>query len=82
VPLKISQTAALLEVVHAAIGLVKSPVGITGWCTGLVALILRCICVGSASAAMQVASRIWCLWGVTQTCVLPVLHMHNLFLQL
>jgi very-long-chain (3R)-3-hydroxyacyl-CoA dehydratase len=29
-PLKISQTAALLEVVHAATGLVKSPVAITG----------------------------------------------------
>ncbi|KAI8475074.1 MAG: tyrosine phosphatase-like protein [Monoraphidium minutum] len=42
-PLKVSQTAALLEVVHAAVGLVRSPVGIT---------------------AMQVASRIWCLWGV------------------
>eukprot|EP00879_Flechtneria_rotunda_P009963 GHRR01010419.1.p1 GENE.GHRR01010419.1~~GHRR01010419.1.p1 ORF type:complete len:212 (+),score=71.00 GHRR01010419.1:1640-2275(+) len=46
-PLKISQTAAVLEVVHAAAGIVKSPVAIT---------------------AMQVASRIWCLWGI----VLPL----------
>jgi hypothetical protein len=30
-PLKVSQTAAILEVVHAMIGLVKSPVAITGW---------------------------------------------------
>jgi len=29
-PLKISQTAAILEVVHAATGIVKSPVAITG----------------------------------------------------
>lgn len=29
-PLKISQTAAILEVVHSATGLVRSPVGITG----------------------------------------------------
>ncbi|PNW85014.1 hypothetical protein CHLRE_03g167924v5 [Chlamydomonas reinhardtii] len=42
-PLKVSQTAALLEVVHSAIGLVRSPVMIT---------------------AMQVASRIWVLWGI------------------
>eukprot|EP00951_Prasinocladus_malaysianus_P037525 scaffold403922_cov50-Prasinocladus_malaysianus.AAC.1 len=42
-PLKIVQTAALLEVVHSAVGLVRSPVLIT---------------------AMQVASRIWILWGV------------------
>ena len=46
-PLKISQTAALLEVVHAATGLVRSPVAIT---------------------AMQVASRIWCLWGIVVPC--------------
>ncbi|KAF6254850.1 tyrosine phosphatase-like protein [Scenedesmus sp. NREL 46B-D3] len=52
VPLKLSQTAALLEVVHAATGLVKSPVGIT---------------------AMQVASRIWCLWGVVVPCASAVL---------
>lgn len=30
VPLKISQTAAIMEVVHAATGMVKSPVAITG----------------------------------------------------
>jgi len=29
-PLKVSQTAAILEVVHSAVGLVRSPVGITG----------------------------------------------------
>ncbi|GFR41267.1 hypothetical protein Agub_g1942 [Astrephomene gubernaculifera] len=29
-PLKVSQTAAVLEVLHSAIGLVRSPVGITG----------------------------------------------------
>lgn len=29
-PLKISQTAAIMEVVHAAAGIVRSPVGITG----------------------------------------------------
>ena len=29
-PLKISQTAAVMEVVHSAIGLVRSPLGITG----------------------------------------------------
>lgn len=43
VPLKISQTAALMEVLHSAIRLVRSPVMIT---------------------AMQVASRIWLLWGI------------------
>lgn len=42
-PLKVSQTAAIMEVVHSMVGLVRSPVGIT---------------------AMQVASRIWCLWGI------------------
>ena len=31
-PLKISQTAAIMEVVHAAARIVKSPVGITGGC--------------------------------------------------
>lgn len=30
IPLKISQTAAIMEVVHAAAGIVKSPVAITG----------------------------------------------------
>ena len=29
-PLKVSQTAAVMEVVHALAGLVRSPVGITG----------------------------------------------------
>jgi very-long-chain (3R)-3-hydroxyacyl-CoA dehydratase len=29
-PLKVSQTAAIMEVVHAAAGIVKSPVAITG----------------------------------------------------
>ena len=29
-PLKAAQTAALLEVVHSAVGLVRSPVAITG----------------------------------------------------
>eukprot|EP00878_Enallax_costatus_P001738 GHUV01001894.1.p1 GENE.GHUV01001894.1~~GHUV01001894.1.p1 ORF type:complete len:277 (+),score=42.02 GHUV01001894.1:100-831(+) len=47
IPLKISQTAAIMEVVHAAAGIVKSPVAIT---------------------AMQVASRLWCLWGVIVPC--------------
>ncbi|KXZ56690.1 hypothetical protein GPECTOR_1g621 [Gonium pectorale] len=42
-PLKVSQTAAILEVVHSAVGLVRSPVMITG---------------------MQVASRLWVLWGI------------------
>jgi hypothetical protein len=46
-PLKISQTAAIMEVVHAAARIVKSPVGIT---------------------AMQVASRLWCLWGIVVPC--------------
>ncbi|KAF8055283.1 PAS2 [Scenedesmus sp. PABB004] len=46
-PLKVSQTAAVMEVVHAAAGIVKSPVAIT---------------------AMQVASRIWCLWGIVVPC--------------
>lgn len=37
VPLKVAQTAALLEVVHSAVGLVRSPIFITGrlrccWC--------------------------------------------------
>jgi hypothetical protein len=49
-PLKVSQTAAILEVVHAATGLVRSPVGIT---------------------AMQVASRIWCLWGIVNAVPVP-----------
>lgn len=52
IPLKISQSAALLEVVHSAIGLVKSPVAIT---------------------AMQVASRIWCLWGIVVPCAATVI---------
>ena len=30
IPLKLSQTAAVLEVVHSAAGLVRSPVAITG----------------------------------------------------
>jgi hypothetical protein len=47
IPLKISQTAAIMEVIHAATGIVKSPVGIT---------------------AMQVASRLWCLWGIVVPC--------------
>jgi hypothetical protein len=34
-PLKVSQTAAILEVVHSAVGLVRSPVGITGEGRGL-----------------------------------------------
>ncbi|GIL43270.1 hypothetical protein Vafri_1057 [Volvox africanus] len=42
-PLKASQTAAIMEVVHSAVGLVRSPVAITG---------------------MQVASRLWILWGI------------------
>ncbi|GLC35795.1 hypothetical protein PLESTB_000495100 [Pleodorina starrii] len=42
-PLKVSQTAAIMEVIHSAIGLVRSPVAITG---------------------MQVASRLWVLWGI------------------
>eukprot|EP00199_Chlamydomonas_sp_CCMP681_P005401 CAMPEP_0119108454 /NCGR_PEP_ID=MMETSP1180-20130426/14478_1 /TAXON_ID=3052 ORGANISM="Chlamydomonas cf sp, Strain CCMP681" /NCGR_SAMPLE_ID=MMETSP1180 /ASSEMBLY_ACC=CAM_ASM_000741 /LENGTH=234 /DNA_ID=CAMNT_0007094067 /DNA_START=48 /DNA_END=752 /DNA_ORIENTATION=+ len=42
-PLKIAQSAAILEVLHAAMGLVRSPVAIT---------------------AMQVASRLWVLWGL------------------
>lgn len=46
-PLKVAQTAALMEVVHAAVGIVKSPLAIT---------------------AMQVASRIWCLWGIVVPC--------------
>jgi hypothetical protein len=29
-PLKVSQTAAIMEVVHSLVGLVRSPVGITG----------------------------------------------------
>lgn len=29
-PLKVSQTAAIMEVVHSMVGLVRSPVGITG----------------------------------------------------
>lgn len=43
VPLKWVQTAAVLEVAHAAAGLVRSPAAVT---------------------AMQVASRLWVLWGV------------------
>lgn len=46
-PLKVSQTAAIMEVIHAAAGVVKSPVAIT---------------------AMQVASRLWCLWGIVVPC--------------
>uniref|UniRef100_A0A061S9R7 Very-long-chain (3R)-3-hydroxyacyl-CoA dehydratase n=2 Tax=Tetraselmis sp. GSL018 TaxID=582737 RepID=A0A061S9R7_9CHLO len=42
-PLKVVQTAALMEVLHSFFGLVRSPVFVTG---------------------MQVASRIWILWGV------------------
>jgi hypothetical protein len=29
-PLKIAQSAAVMEVVHAATGIVRSPVGVTG----------------------------------------------------
>jgi len=29
-PLKVAQSAAVLEVVHAAVGIVRSPVGVTG----------------------------------------------------
>ncbi|KAL6764037.1 tyrosine phosphatase-like protein [Haematococcus lacustris] len=43
VPLKVAQTAAVMEVVHSAVGLVRSPVAIT---------------------ALQVASRLWVLWGL------------------
>ncbi|KAF5835920.1 tyrosine phosphatase-like protein [Dunaliella salina] len=43
IPLKLVQTAAVLEVLHSAVGLVRSPVAIT---------------------AMQVASRLWILWGI------------------
>ena len=104
-PLKVSQTAALLEVVHSAIGLVRSPVMITGarpararwaanwrrasgdWvstCLGqpFAAYLPGRLCPRAASlhqtltarpiplrpvrrrAAMQVASRIWVLWGI------------------
>lgn len=42
---KWTQTLAALEVVHAATGLVRSPVGTT---------------------AMQVASRLWTVWGVVE----------------
>ena len=34
VPLKLAQTAAVLEVVHSALGLVRSPVFITGLLAG------------------------------------------------
>lgn len=51
-PLKVSQTAAIMEVVHSAVGLVRSPVGIT---------------------AMQVASRIWCLWGIVNAVPGPTI---------
>lgn len=42
-PLKVVQTAAVMEVLHSMVGLVRSPVSIT---------------------AIQVASRLWILWGV------------------
>ncbi|GMH34199.1 hypothetical protein BSKO_02033 [Bryopsis sp. KO-2023] len=44
IPLKIFQTAAMLEILHAAVGLVRSPVMLT---------------------FMQVFSRVWILWGIT-----------------
>uniref|UniRef100_A0A1D1ZYW9 Very-long-chain (3R)-3-hydroxyacyl-CoA dehydratase n=1 Tax=Auxenochlorella protothecoides TaxID=3075 RepID=A0A1D1ZYW9_AUXPR len=42
-PLEIVQTAAIAEVIHAALGVVRSPVLVT---------------------SMQVASRLWILWGI------------------
>jgi very-long-chain (3R)-3-hydroxyacyl-CoA dehydratase len=42
-PLKLAQTAALLEVLHSLLGVVRAPIMTT---------------------AMQVASRIWVLWGI------------------
>jgi len=48
VPLKIAQTTAVMEILHAAVGIVRSPVIVT---------------------AIQVASRIWALWGIV--CLVP-----------
>ncbi|CAG9465252.1 unnamed protein product [Pedinophyceae sp. YPF-701] len=45
-PLKIAQTAAVMEPLHAALGLVRSPL---------------------ATAAMQVYSRLFVVWGVLHT---------------
>ncbi|GAX77448.1 hypothetical protein CEUSTIGMA_g4893.t1 [Chlamydomonas eustigma] len=42
-PLMVAQTAAIMEVIHSAVGLIRSPVSIT---------------------AMQVASRLWLVWGI------------------
>lgn len=42
-PLKLTQTAALLEVLHSLLGVVRAPVTTT---------------------AMQVASRVWIVWGI------------------
>ena len=42
---KVTQSLAVLEVVHAALGWVRSPV---------------------ATTAMQVASRLWSVWGVVE----------------
>lgn len=49
-PLKIAQTAAIVEVLHSAVGLVRSPVFIT---------------------AIQVASRLWILWGILDLAPAP-----------
>lgn len=43
IPLQVVQTAAIMEVLHSLLGIVKSPVSIT---------------------AMQVASRLWIVWGI------------------
>ena len=45
VPLKVVQTAAIMEVLHSAVGLVRSPVMITGWpsCRAC-GLLLRRLC--------------------------------------
>mmetsp|Transcript_31069 Transcript_31069/g.68975 ORF Transcript_31069/g.68975 Transcript_31069/m.68975 type:complete len:237 (+) Transcript_31069:60-770(+) len=42
-PLMVAQTAAIMEVIHSLLGMVRSPAAIT---------------------AMQVASRLWILWGI------------------
>jgi very-long-chain (3R)-3-hydroxyacyl-CoA dehydratase len=62
-PLQIVQTAAILEIVHAITGLVRSS-AFTTFLQGIVHL-MTCFCVTISSVYSAVFSRVGILWGVT-----------------
>ncbi|KIY95821.1 protein tyrosine phosphatase-like (proline instead of catalytic arginine), member b [Monoraphidium neglectum] len=62
-PLKVSQTAAILEVVHSLVGLVRSPQRQQRQQRQQRRL-YQGLRWAQQPAARTVASRIWCLWGI------------------